>query len=369
MRSGACSACGFQVASLRPRMSAESESEDIAHRRGPALDCQAVMLEQRQRDALDTEPDAGGVGGRARRGLDLPGAAEQVAVIVEADARRRMFLRVDRHQQFELQALLALAGGKQPSGTPEERVVRDVDFEGQAERADDRLPTLLPLLAKRQRLLLAAQPHMLALAEHLHACRIDRGLVAKAPSIAIDQRALFRQPAARGDRGIDAVAGRRRQRDLGRALARRPVAALRQRLQHRAMVGVVAGEAVHRADQLRRAVEIAALLELPFADARRKTHHMRAIGIADLADGGIDALDHALEQAAATVQAVDSHGDQQAGLQQLVAIGALEVRYRHSSRPGSSRSAMRRLPVLARMRSLLTIKAAEWASRKWRPRL
>src|SRR5579864_302110 len=117
MRSGSSSACGFQVAASRPRMSAASESENITHRSGPALDRKAVMLEQRQRDALDAEADAGRVGRLARRRLDLPGAAEQVAVIIEADARRRVLFVVDRHQQLELQALLALAGGEQPTGS------------------------------------------------------------------------------------------------------------------------------------------------------------------------------------------------------------------------------------------------------------
>src|SRR5690349_3777086 len=100
MRSDACSACGFQVASLSPRMSAESESEDIAHRSRPALDCEAVMLEQRQCDALDTKADAGGVRRLARLGLDLPSATEKIAVVVEADARRWMLPGVDRHQQL-----------------------------------------------------------------------------------------------------------------------------------------------------------------------------------------------------------------------------------------------------------------------------
>src|SRR6185312_1306019 len=234
MRSGACSACGVQVAAPRPRMSAESdlpasgppesEPEDIAHRSGPALDRQAVMLEQRQRYALDAEADAGGMGGLARFGLDLPGVSEQVAVIVEAAARRRMLLGMDRHQQLELHALLALAGGEQPAGAAEERIVGDVHVERQAERGDDRLASLLPFLAEGQRLLLAAEPHMLALAEHLHARRINRRLVTKAVGVAIDQRALGPHPAARADRGIDAVTGGRRQRDLRRTLTHRPVA-------------------------------------------------------------------------------------------------------------------------------------------------
>src|SRR4051812_7718642 len=116
MRSAACSACGVQVASLRLSMSAASDAEDIAHLRRPPGDREAVMLEQRERDALDAEADAGRMGGRAVRRRDLPGLAEQVAVIVEADAGRRMLPGVDRHQQLELQALLALAGGQQPAG-------------------------------------------------------------------------------------------------------------------------------------------------------------------------------------------------------------------------------------------------------------
>src|SRR3954463_1666695 len=100
----------------------------------------------------------------------------------------------------------------------------------------------------------------------------------------------------------------------------------------------------------------------------REAHHLRPVGIADLAEGGIDAVDHLLEQAAAAIEAVDAHRDQQAVRQQLVAIGAMDVdQLGHASSSGSSRKAISRLPVVARIRSLLTISAAECASRKWRP--
>src|SRR5690348_6406430 len=113
-------------------MSAASEPEDIPHLLRPLSDREAVMLEQCQRDALDAEAEARRVGRRAVRGLDPPGLAEQVAMIVEADAGGRMLLRMDRYQQFELQALLALAGGQQAAGAAEEGVVRDIEREWQA---------------------------------------------------------------------------------------------------------------------------------------------------------------------------------------------------------------------------------------------
>src|SRR5581483_10439867 len=369
MRSGACRRCGFHPASSRPRRST-LEAEHIAHAFGPASDVEAVVLQQRQGDALDAEADAGGVGDVARAGDDVPGAAEQVAVIVEPDAGRRTLRRGDRHQQLELEALFALAGGEQTAGPAEKRIVGDLDVERQAERGDDLLAALHPALAEFERLAGCTQPHVLALAKHLHARRIDRRLVAEDVGVAIDQRALRPQAAARSDRGIDAVAGGRRERDVRGLLARRPVAALLQDLEQRAVIAVVAGEAVDRADELRRALEIAALLELPFADAGREAHHVRLVRVAQGAEGGVDALDDVLERAAAGIESVDTHRNQQPVLQQFVAKGAMRIGERaHPSSSGSSRSASRRPAVLPRMRSLLTISAAEWASRKWRPRL
>src|SRR6185312_10220103 len=108
-----------------------------------------------------------------------PGTSEQVTVIIETDACRRS-LRRDRHQQLELERFLALARRQQLAGAAEERVAGDVDLERQAERADDRPPPLHPEFAKVERLCLRTQPHVLALTKHLHARRIDRGLVTEA---------------------------------------------------------------------------------------------------------------------------------------------------------------------------------------------
>src|SRR5665213_3392781 len=125
MRSPACSACGFHaLGSSRSRSALETEG--IAHLPGPVADRKAMMPEQRQRDALHAEADTGGMRHFPGRGLDLPRTTKQVTVIIEADARRRAVFRGDRHQQLELQRLLALAGRQQLAGTAEERIVGDV---------------------------------------------------------------------------------------------------------------------------------------------------------------------------------------------------------------------------------------------------
>ncbi len=75
----------------------------------PAAGIESMVAEQRQRDALEAEADAGGVTPLAVVLLDAPELAEVILVIVEAQARRRLVDAVDRNEQLELQALLALA--------------------------------------------------------------------------------------------------------------------------------------------------------------------------------------------------------------------------------------------------------------------
>src|SRR6218665_3747237 len=94
MRSGEWSACGREVAASSRGKTAEavnaavmaSAPQDLADRFRPQLRVEAVGGEQRQRDTLQPEADAGGVGGRAVFEVQAPFRAEGVLMIVEAHA-------------------------------------------------------------------------------------------------------------------------------------------------------------------------------------------------------------------------------------------------------------------------------------------
>ena len=137
------------------------------------------------------------------------------------------------------------------------------------------------------------------------------------------------------------------------------------------MIVVVAGEARHCSRQMGKIAEIAALLELKAADARWEAHHLWTIDVAHRADRRVDPLEHPLEAAASTEQAVDAHRNQEPVVQQLIPkapVGRGDG-IRHASSSGSSRSTSPRFALFAAMRSLLTITTAEWASRSRRPML
>ena len=92
------------------------------------------MLEQRDGDAFHAETDAGRMRAVSPSAVFNPQVeTEMVLVVVEAQAGGRVFFRIDRHQQFELQAEIALARRHDAAGATEERIVGDVDVERQFE--------------------------------------------------------------------------------------------------------------------------------------------------------------------------------------------------------------------------------------------
>ena len=89
---------------------------------------------QRERDALETEADTGGMSDRAVCEVQTPFLAEGVLVVVEAHAGGLVGLRGDRDEQLELQVLVALVVGEQTAGAAEERIVGHVDLDIEAHR-------------------------------------------------------------------------------------------------------------------------------------------------------------------------------------------------------------------------------------------
>ena len=151
----------------------------------------------------------------ARRQPELRG--EVVLVVVERGQRRRLLAR-DLHEQLELQLLLALVGGEHAPAAAEERVAGAVALGGEAEPREQLEAALRPRVAPGEHVVGRAEPHDLALVEHLHPRRVLGGLVAKHPAAAgVDDDAAGRQRPARRDGRIDRVAGGRHEHQLAHA--------------------------------------------------------------------------------------------------------------------------------------------------------
>src|SRR5207302_1441324 len=114
-----------------------SKAQRFARRRRPGAQVEAMGGEQRQGEAIDAERDAARMGELARSGLQLPGLAEVVLVIVEAHAGGRLLRRADRDQQLELEGLLDLVDRHQLAGAAEERIARRLGLVRQAEQVGD----------------------------------------------------------------------------------------------------------------------------------------------------------------------------------------------------------------------------------------
>jgi hypothetical protein len=100
---------------------------------GHCLGIEAVGLEQRHDNALQAKPQAGGVGHVAVLGADVEGGAEVLLVEVEGAHRGGLFRRDHRHQHFEFELLLFLAGGQDLAAAAEEGVGGHVGLRRQAE--------------------------------------------------------------------------------------------------------------------------------------------------------------------------------------------------------------------------------------------
>src|SRR5437762_2728988 len=106
---------------------ATSAPDRAAHRSGPGGNVEAVVPEECQRDPLHAETDAGAVRGLAVCVDQVPGPAEMILVVVEAEAGGGLRAG-DRDQQLEFEALLALALGENYPGAPEEGIVGHLDL-------------------------------------------------------------------------------------------------------------------------------------------------------------------------------------------------------------------------------------------------
>src|SRR3954470_10273460 len=84
------------------------EGQHIPDFRGPALELEAVGLEEGEGDALEAEAHAGAVGHRAVVAANVEGDAEVVEVVVARADRRGLLGRADRHHELVLEVLLAL---------------------------------------------------------------------------------------------------------------------------------------------------------------------------------------------------------------------------------------------------------------------
>src|ERR1039458_5804094 len=93
-----------------------------------------MCAEERDRDPLEAESQAGRVRLAATGEPDPVGGREVILVIVEGGHCGWLGLR-DLGQNLELQLLLALAGGEHSTAAPEERIDGDVELDLQADAA------------------------------------------------------------------------------------------------------------------------------------------------------------------------------------------------------------------------------------------
>ena len=281
--------------------------------------------EERERDPFQPEADTGGVRHRAVFEMKAPFRAEGVLVIVEAHAGGGLGRRGDGDQKLEFQILVALVVGEHAAGPAEERVVGHVDRHVEPDLGHHLQPSVHPCLAEGRDMVLRSHADIFAHAEELLAGRIVGGLVAEAVGLQVVEPAAGRQAAAPGDGRIERIAGRRRQHDIGRLLALRPVAVHFHALQQAHVVEFAAAEAVHGAGKLRKALHVAAGFEMGAVHARRKAHRLRAIGSAIGVDQPLEAGDHVLEPAGAAIKTLDAGVDQEARVEQAVEKRGLHI--------------------------------------------
>src|SRR5439155_7229274 len=126
---------------------------------------------------------------------------------------------------------------------------------------------------------------------------------------------------------------------------------------------ILAEEAVHAARELREGVHVLDALEDAAIDDRRERVHLGAVVLRDAGDERVEALQHLLEDGAAPEGALDADGDDEpVGRQLVMENHRVELRSRHGIHHSSlyTRSID---AVLAKMRSLLIMRAADSASR------
>src|SRR6185503_164462 len=100
----------------RAPISSDLEPERRADARWPGVDVEPVPLEQRERDAFHPEAHTRGVRGSPALERDAERVPEVILVVVARDEGRRFFLRADRHEELELERLVALIGREHSAG-------------------------------------------------------------------------------------------------------------------------------------------------------------------------------------------------------------------------------------------------------------
>ncbi len=104
---------------------------------------------------------------------------------------------------------------------------------------------------------------------------------------------------------VERIAGRRSQDDARGLLLARPVLAGVELAEQLQVLVIPAAEGVDRARQLRKALHVAAGLELRLGDGGREPQHLRAVVAAQVGDQGLQPLHDRFEGGAAAIETVD----------------------------------------------------------------
>jgi hypothetical protein len=277
---------------------------------------------------------------------------------------------------IELGGLLDLAHRQKLAGAAKERIAGRLDRVRQAQEIGEFRAARQPLLAERDHLI--GRPHgdELAHPERLKAIDFLRGLMAEAVGGDIEHEAARRNAAARCHQRIERVTGGRRQHQVGRRRRRHPLfcAGAADRGPDLALPAMQAADG---AEQMRKAVQIARLLDMGAIGHRRKAQHFRA-GRAQPRDQTGQPLHRQLEQLRSGAHAVDA-----ARLEQRLQARAGRVTHNEvhldlpknppcrsqSVNAGATSTRSAALAVLARMRLLLIMMDEDSASRRWRATL
>ena len=153
----------------------------------------AVLLEERDHDALEAEADARGMRAGAVCRVDVEDVAEVLLVVVERSDRGRLVLGPHRHEQLELELLrpAAFAFIMRPP-RPKNGSLAAARPTLSPQRLQQVVPALHPCAAPLLHVLGRAEPDVLADLERLHARRIGRRLVPEAELAQVEQLAARR---------------------------------------------------------------------------------------------------------------------------------------------------------------------------------
>ena len=253
-------------------------AEPRARTRRPVRQLRAVGGEQRDRQPIHAEGDAAGVRHLAGLVVQAPGRAEMVAVIVEAHAGGRLLGRAHRDRAARTSA--TARSGSSPSACRRgRRTGRWPDRRGRAGRAASAMPLRArhPALAEIGDLLRRADADIFAHAERLQPVEIARRLAAEAVAGDIEHKPVGRHRAAarrRADRPDSRRPGSARDRPAPASVVQSPPASKRSTAPR--MSASLPCRQLTQPSRVRKALEIAGLLQLPAAHDRREAQDLGA---------------------------------------------------------------------------------------------